>query len=86
MDNTQYPKATNSLLSQEEKNFLDDLPQQGVEYLLNAPLDPDMTMSWVPNDLSTSIYYEFKGERAQAVRDYYEMLFAYGVRKDPRVA
>lgn len=86
MDNSEFPRPTNSLLSQEEKNFLDDIPEQGVAYLLNSHPDAKMRLSFISKDLSTSIYYEFEGEKAQAVKDYYEMLFHYGVRKDPRVA
>lgn len=82
-----FPRKTNSLLSQDEKNFLDDIPDAAVDVILaTATEDKNLTLSFVANDLSTTKYYEFTaGERATAVKDYYEMLFAYGIRKDPRV-
>lgn len=85
MNEFEFPRATNSLLSQEEKNFLDDIPDEGVKVVMETD-DMDLKISFVPKDLSTTIYFEFAGDRATAVRDYYEMLFAYGVRTDPRVA
>lgn len=85
MTQSEFPKDTNSLLTQEEKLFLDKIPDAGVAYLLRNE-GTDLKLSFVAQDLSTTIYHEFKGERADAVRDYYAMLFAFGVRKDPRVA
>lgn len=83
---SEFPRSTNSLLTQDEKNFLDDLPDEGVVYLMSCPPDAHMKASFISNDLERSFYYEFKDERNQAVKDYYEMLFHFGVRKDPRVA
>lgn len=79
----EFPRVTNSLLSQEEKTFLDDLPDGGVAHIFSNS-DMDLKLTFIAKDFSITKYYEFRGEKAQAVRDYYEMLFAYGVRKDPR--
>lgn len=80
----EFPKLSNSVLTQEEKLFLDKVPDEGVAYMMRNP-GTDITASFVANDLSVSMFYKFEGERADAVRDYFEMLFAYGLRKDPRV-
>lgn len=85
MTQSEFPKDTNKLLTQEEKLFLDKLPDEGVLYMLRNE-DADIKASFIANDLSVTMYHEFKGERADAVRDYYAMLFAFGLRKDPRVA
>lgn len=81
----EFPRPSNSLLSQEEKNFLDDLPPQVIEYIMANP-DRELKLSFIPKDLSVTKYFEFKAEKIQAVHDYLEMLFHYGVRKDPRAA
>lgn len=83
-----FPRKTNSLLTQDEKNFLDDLPDQAVDVVFanGSEGTKNIQLSFVSNDLSSTQYYEFAaGERAKAVIDYYEMLFFYGIRKDPRV-
>lgn len=85
MTQSEFPKDTNSLLTQEEKLFLDSVPDEGVRYMLSNE-STDIKASFIAKDLSMTIYHEFRGERADAVRDYYAMLFAFGVRKDPRVA
>lgn len=77
-----FPKATNSLLSQDEKRFLDDMPDAAVAKVFSDTTVTGISLSHIHDEGVT--LHTFENERAQAVRDYYEMLFAYGVRKDTR--
>lgn len=84
MTHSEFPKDTNSLLTTEEKSFLDNIPDEGVAMIIRNESDT-YKLSFIAKDFSTTMYHEFEGERAAAVRDYYAMLFAYGIRTDPRV-
>lgn len=79
-----FPKATNSLLSQEEKLFLDDMPDEVVRRIYVKPDASGISLTYIPKDASGVTQFTFEGERATAVRDYLEMLFAHGIRKDVR--
>lgn len=85
----EFPRETNHLLTQDEKNFLDDLPDAAVKSVLSIIDITDgraVTLSFYPKDeTKQATLHEFKTpERKLAVKDYYEMLFAYGVKDDPR--
>lgn len=78
-----YPKASNALLTQEEKVFLDDMPDDAVKTFLSE-LD-GQTKGTFTGINSEGVYkLTFEGaDRLQAVRDYFEMLFEFGVRDRP---
>lgn len=81
---SEFPRESNSLLTEEEKTFLDDAPQKAVALLFDPEYaGADICLDRVTNDGFDR--HEFKGERAKAVLDYYEMLFHFGVREDARV-
>ena len=83
-ETTPAESATKSLLTQEEKNFLDDLPDKVVAYIFLAPSD-GIQVTHVAKDLSGVTKMEFHGERAIAARAYLTMLMEYGIRKDMRL-
>lgn len=78
---SQFPRSTNHLLSPSEKSFIDAMPNEVVGAILDHP---DMDISAGVLRDSGVEFREFEGERATAVRDYLDMQFAYGVRRDPR--
>ncbi len=84
MSNSEFPKDTNSLLTTEEKVFLDGMPDDGVLRIITNT-SSHINISFVAKDLSFTEYHVFNDDRADAVRDYYAMLIAFGVRNDPRV-
>lgn len=78
-----YPKATNSLLTQDEKRFLDDIPDNVVAaFLSEFEGKQKATLTYVFDEGVTQAVFE-SAERIQAVVDYYDMLFEYGVRERP---
>jgi hypothetical protein len=84
MDKNEFPRETNSLLTEEEKSFLDDAPDQVVSIIFEPEYqDFGYVLRTVKDE--GAYEYEFLGERAVAVRDYYEMLFAFDIRHDVRL-
>lgn len=73
---------TTAILTTDEKVYLDNLPTPLIKAILEHPDEPEMKMNKVTEDGVTT--YEFKGERADAVREYYLMLIGHGVMADPR--
>lgn len=78
---SEFPRTTNRLLSQEDKRFLDMFPDDLVKAIFEFD-DADIKATQLTSQGATML--TFIGEKATAVRDYFEMQFAYGVRKDPR--
>ena len=69
------------VLTQDEKLFLDKVPDGAVKKVLESK-GTAIKISYVPNDLAYTEYYEFTTpERAKAVRDYYYMMIDAGVRQ-----
>jgi hypothetical protein len=78
-----YPKASNALLSREEKKFLDTMPDDVVKTFLSE-LDGQTRGTFTGIDNEGVFKLTFEGEdRLQAIRDYFEMLFEFGVRERP---
>jgi hypothetical protein len=75
-----YPKPSNSLLTCEEKRFLDHAPDKAVVKLLALPESNSIKLTHIPDDASGVYCYVFEGERAQAVRDYFRMQIEFGLR------
>jgi hypothetical protein len=75
-----YPKPSNSLLTCEEKRFLDHVPNKGVVALLANGDANEYKLTHIPDDASGVYAYTFEGERAQAVRDYFRMQIEFGLR------
>lgn len=78
----EFPRPSGSLLTEEEKTFLDDAPDDVVALFFEYP-----QYGYVVKHTNTEGVgqYEFLGDRAVAVRDYYEMLFAHDIRHDVRL-
>jgi hypothetical protein len=75
-----YPKPSNSLLTCEEKRFLDHVPDEGAIAVLAESDAHRVKLTHLPNNGSGVYCYVFEGERAQAVRDYFRMQIEFGLR------
>jgi hypothetical protein len=75
-----YPKPSNSLLTCEEKRFLDHVPDKGAIAILAESEANSYKLTHLPDSGSGVYCYTFEGERAQAVRDYFRMQIEFGLR------
>ncbi len=82
-DQQESETATKPLLSQEDKCFLDDLPDVVVERIFSVS-DSDIVLTHIPSDMSGVTSMHFHGDKALAARAYLAMLMNYGIRKDIR--
>lgn len=79
-----YPKASNALLTQEEKAFLDDMPDDAVKTFISQSSDGQTKGTFTGINNEGVFKPTFEGQdRLQAVQDYFEMLFEFGVRERP---
>lgn len=76
-----FPRSTNRLLSPSEKVFIDRFPDELVKAVFEFDDANIKATVMTPSGVEAQV---FNGEKATAVRDYFEMQFAYGIRKDPR--
>ncbi|MBT2555507.1 hypothetical protein [Arthrobacter sp. ISL-5] len=77
------PKRINQLLTQEEKCFLDDLPQEAVNaFYSEVDGQENGSITGLTKEGVTTITLE-SPERVQAVKQYIDMLIELGVRERP---
>lgn len=78
-----YPKESNALLTQEEKVVLDDMPDEAVKVFLNE-VEGQQTgrITTMSKDGVSTLHLETP-ERVVAVKEYFEMMFEFGVRDRP---
>jgi hypothetical protein len=78
-----YPKESSALLTQEEKVLLDHMPNDVIKsFLSELEGQTNGTFTGITNDGVFKLVFEGE-DRMQAVRDYFEMLFEFGVRERP---